>query len=33
MKLPIDFNNAETIKFYDQMCVKHNIPCEEPRSI
>lgn len=33
MKLPIDFENPETVKFYDSMCIKNHVNCEEPRTI
>lgn len=28
MSLPIDFEKAETLKFYDELCVKNHVACE-----
>ena len=33
MKLPIDFDNPSTVKFYDDLCVSNHIQCDEPRDI
>ena len=33
ISLPIDFESEETEKFYDEICSKNNLPCDEPRTI
>jgi lysyl-tRNA synthetase class II len=32
-KLPVDFRNEETIKFYSHLCEENHVACEEPRSV
>lgn len=27
MKLPIDFENPQTVKFYDDLCLKNHVKC------